>query len=165
MNVIDWVTKQFNYETKTTRKHLERLPGDKLDWRPHEKSTTAGGLASHLVECIRWTNDIFTKNELIFDPATYKPFEASSTSELLEAFEKAVADGKQALAGVDEEAAMQLWSLKFGDHTVFERPRIDVLRDFTLSHLIHHRGQFSVYLRLMNVPVPGTYGPSADEPM
>ena len=165
MNVIEWVTTQFDQETKTTRRHLERLPADKLDWRPHEKSSTAGALASHIVECIRWTNDIFTKNEVIFDPATYKPYEASSTSDLLEAFEQAVAEGKKVLAGVDEAAAMQLWSLKAGNHTLFERPRIDVLRDFTLSHLIHHRGQFSVYLRLLNVSVPGSYGPSADEPM
>jgi uncharacterized damage-inducible protein DinB len=165
MNVIDWLTTQFHHETKTTRRHLERLPADKLDWRPHEKSSTAGALASHLVECIGWTNDIFTKNELNFDAATYKPYLASSTSDLLEAFEKAVAEGKQALTGVNEEAAMQPWSLKFSGHTIFERPRIDVLRDFALSHLIHHRGQFSVYLRLLNVPVPGTYGPSADEPM
>jgi uncharacterized damage-inducible protein DinB len=165
MNVIDWLTTQFHHETKTTRRHLERLPADKLDWRPHEKSSTAGALASHLVECIRWTNDIFTKNEIEIDFATYKPYQASSTSDLLEAFEKAVAEGKQVLAGVDEEAAMQPWSLKVSGQTVFERPRIDVLRDFTLSHLIHHRGQFSVYLRLLNVPVPGSYGPSADEPM
>jgi uncharacterized damage-inducible protein DinB len=165
MNVIDWLTTQFHHETKTTRRHLERLPADKLDWRPHEKSSTAGALASHLVECIRWTNDIFTKNEIEIDFATYRPYQASSTSDLLEAFEKAVAEGKQVLAGVDEESAMQPWSLKVSGQTVFERPRIDVLRDFTLSHLIHHRGQFSVYLRLLNVPVPGSYGPSADEPM
>ena len=165
MNVIQWVTTQFDQETKTTRRHLERLPADKLDWRPHEKSSTAGALASHLVECLRWTNEIFTKNEVNFDPATYKPYEASSTGALLEAFDKAVAEGKQVLAGVDEAAAMQPWSLKMSGHALFERPRIDVLRDFTLSHLIHHRGQFSVYLRLLNVPVPGSYGPSADEPM
>jgi uncharacterized damage-inducible protein DinB len=163
MKIIDWLAKQFHQETKTTRKHLERLPNDKLEWRPHEKSYTAGALASHIVECINWTSDIFTKNEVNFDPATYKPYIAASTSELLEAFEKAVADGKQVLAGVDDEAAMRMWSLKIGGHALFERPRIDVMRDFTLSHLIHHRGQFSVYLRLMEVPVPSSYGPTADE--
>lgn len=163
MKIIDWVATQFNQETKTTRRHLERLPNDKLDWRPHEKSYTAGALASHIVECIKWTPDIFTKNELNFDPATYKPYLAASTAELLEAFEKAVADGKQVLAAADDEAAMQMWSLKFNGKPLFERPRIDVMRDFTLSHLIHHRGQFSVYLRLLDVPVPGSYGPTADE--
>ncbi|HEX5888908.1 MAG TPA: DinB family protein [Pyrinomonadaceae bacterium] len=163
MKVIEWLAKQFDHETKTTRRHLERLPEDKLDWQPHEKSYTAGALASHLVECVNWTTDIFTKNEVNFDPATYKPYLAASTTELLEAFDKAVADGKRVLEGVDDEAAMQLWSLKFGGKTLFERPRMDVFRDFTLSHLIHHRGQYSVYLRLLNVPVPSSYGPTADE--
>jgi uncharacterized damage-inducible protein DinB len=163
MRVIDWLATQFDHETKTTRRHLERLPSDKLEWRPHEKSYTAIALASHLVECLNWTTEIFTKNELVFDPATFKPYIAASTSELLEAFEKSVADGKRVLEGVTDEAGMQPWSLKFGGRTLFERPRIDVFRDFTLSHLIHHRGQFSVYLRLLNVPVPGSYGPTADE--
>ncbi|HEV2833763.1 MAG TPA: DinB family protein [Pyrinomonadaceae bacterium] len=163
MKIIDWVATQFNQETKTTRRHLERLPNDKLDWRPHEKSYTAGALASHIVECIKWTPDIFTKNEINFDSATYKPYLAASTAELLEAFEKAVAEGKQVLAAADDDAAMQVWSLKFNGKPLFDRPRIDVMRDFTLSHLIHHRGQFSVYLRLLGVPVPGSYGPTADE--
>ena len=163
MKVMDWLATQFDHETKTTRRHLERLPNDQLYWRPHEKSYTAGALASHLVECVNWTTNIFTKNEVNFDPATYKPYLAASTSELLEAFEKAVTDGKRVLEGVHDEAAMQLWALKFGGKTLFERPRLDVFRDFTLSHLIHHRGQFSVYLRLLNVPVPGSYGPTADE--
>ena len=163
MKVIDWLATQFDQETKTTRRHLERLPNDQLEWRPHEKSYTAGALASQLVECIKWTTDIFTKNEVNFDPATYKPYNAASTNDLLEAFEKAVGEGKRVLEGVDDEAAMQPWSLKVGGNTLFERPRIDVFRDFTLSHLIHHRGQFSVYLRLLNIPVPGSYGPTADE--
>jgi uncharacterized damage-inducible protein DinB len=163
MKVIDWLATQFDQETKTTRRHLERLPNDKLDWRPHEKSYTAIGLASHIVECVNWTTDIFTKNEWNFDPATFKPFKATSTADLLEAFEKGVADGKRVLAEVDDEAGMQPWSLKANGQTIFERPRIDVFRDFTLGHLIHHRGQFTVYLRLLNVPVPGSYGPTADE--
>ena len=163
MKIIDWVATQFNQEAKTTRRHLERLPNDKLDWRPHEKSYTAGALASHIVECITFTPDIFTKNELNFDPATYKPYLAASTTELLEAFDKSVAEGKRVLAATDDEAAMQMWSLKFDGKQLFERPKIDVMRDLTLSHLIHHRGQFSVYLRLLGVPVPGSYGPTADE--
>lgn len=163
MNVMEWLATQFDQEAKTTRRHLERLPNDQLEWRPHEKSYTAVGLASHIVEMLNWTTDIFTKDEVNFDPTTYKPYIAASTSELLEAFEKAVADSKRVLEGVDDEAGMQLWSLKFGGKTLFERPRIDVFRDFALSHVIHHRGQLSVYLRLLNVPVPGSYGPTADE--
>lgn len=165
MKIIDWLSNQFDRETQITRKHLERLPADKLDWRPHEKSYTAGELASHLVECINWTTEIFTKAGIDIDPATYQPYKAYSTEHLLKGFEEAVANGKRVLADVDDDAAMQPWSLKVKGHQLFERPRADVLNDFTLHHLIHHRGQFSVYLRLLNVPVPGTYGPSADEPM
>lgn len=165
MKITDWLAKQFDSETRTTRKHLERLPNDKHDWRPHEKSYTAGELASHLVDCINWTTDIFTKPGIDIDPETYQPFKATSTEDLLAGFEKAVAEGKRVLAEADDEAAMEPWFLKVKGHKLFERPRADVLNDFTLHHLIHHRGQFSVYLRLMEVPVPQTYGPSADEPM
>ena len=165
MAIIDWLAKQFDRETQITRKHLERLPNDKLDWRPHEKSYTAGELASHLVECINWTSEIFTKPGIDIDPETYQPYKAASTEDLLAGFEQAVANGKRVLSETDEEAASKPWFLKVKGRTFFERPRTDVLNDFTLHHLIHHRGQFSVYLRLMNVPVPGTYGPSADEPM
>jgi uncharacterized damage-inducible protein DinB len=165
MTIINWLAKQFDRETQITRRHLERLPDDKFDWRPHEKSYSAGELASHLVECVRWTNDIFTKPGIDIDPETYVPYKATSSQELLSGFEQAVANGKSVLAGVDEEASLQPWFLKVKGHQLFERPRTDVLNDFTLHHLIHHRGQFSVYLRLLNVAVPGTYGPSADEPM
>ena len=163
MKVIEFLAQQFKQETKTARRHLERLPDEKFDWRPHEKSYTAGALASHIVECLNWTTDVFTKNEMNFDPATYKPYVAASSEELLEAFEKSVEDGKRVLAAVDEEASMQPWALKFNGQQIFERPRVDVFRDFTLSHVIHHRGQFSVYLRLLDVPVPSSYGPTADE--
>ena len=165
MRIIEWLATQFDRETKITRRHLERLPDDKFDWRPHEKSYTAGELASHLVECVNWTTEIFTKPGIDIDPATYQPYKATSTEEVLEGLEQAVANGKRVLAETNEEAAMQPWSLSVKGNKFFERPRVDVLNDFTLHHLIHHRGQFSVYLRLMDVPVPGTYGPSADEPM
>jgi uncharacterized damage-inducible protein DinB len=163
MKIIDSLIREFNNEAQTTRKHFERLPSDKLDWRPHEKSFTAGGLASHIVECIGWAESIFNLDEFVFDPATYKPYQAASAVVLLKDFDDKVARGKQVLESVDEETIMQPWRLKMMDQVLFEKPRADVFRDFTLSHVIHHRGQFSVYLRLLNVPVPGSYGPSADE--
>ncbi len=163
MKIIDSLIREFKNEAQTTRKHFERLPNDKLDWRPHEKSFTAGGLASHIVECISYADSIFTRDEFDFDPATYKPYQAASTANLLKTFDDKAQSCKQVLEGVDEETVMQLWRLKMMGRLVFEKPRADVFRDFTLSHLIHHRGQFSVYLRLLNVPVPGSYGPSADE--
>ena len=163
MTIIDSLIREFKNEAQTTRKHFERLPNDKLDWRPHEKSFTAGGLASHIVECISMADSIFTRDEFDFDPATYKPYQAASSADLLKTFDDKVRSCKHILEGVDEETMMQPWRLKMMGRLMFEKPRADVFRDFTLSHLIHHRGQFSVYLRLLNIPVPGSYGPSADE--
>jgi uncharacterized damage-inducible protein DinB len=163
MKVIDSLRTEFEHEANTTRKHLERLPDDKLDWQPHEKSFTARGLASHIVEVSGWADSIFSLDELNFDPATYRPYRASSSSDLLKAFDDNVAKGNQVLAGITEETLVQPWRLKIAGRQLFEKPRAAVFRDFTLSHMIHHRGQLSVYLRLLNLPVPGSYGPSADE--
>lgn len=163
MKLIDSLITEFEHEAQTTRKHLERLPNDKLDWRPHEKSFTAGALASHITECLGWTDAIFNQNELDFDPSTYKPYVATSVADLLQTFDDNVAKGKQALSSATEECLDQLWSFKIMGRVRFERPRAAVFRDFALSHAIHHRGQVSVYLRLLNIPVPGSYGPSADE--
>jgi len=163
MPIIDSLVREFKNEAQTTRKHLERLPADKLDWQPHEKSFTAGGLASHIVECVSWADSIFNLDEIDIDLATYKPYQATSTADLLKTFDDLVASCKQVLEGVDEDTMTQPWRLRMMGHLMFEKPRADVFRDFTLSHLIHHRGQFSVYLRLLNIPVLGSYGPSADE--
>jgi uncharacterized damage-inducible protein DinB len=165
MTMIDSLMAEFEHEAQTTRKHLERLPGDKLDWRPHEKSFTAVALASHITELVTFADAIFNQDELDFDPATYKPYLATSVADLIKTFDDNVAKGKQAMAGVTDETLKQPWSFKIMGRVRFEKPKAAVFRDFTLSHLIHHRGQFSVYLRLLNVPVPGSYGPSADEPM
>ena len=163
MKLIDSLVTEFEHEAQTTRKHLERLPEDKLDWRPHEKSFTAGALASHITEMVGWADAILNQDGLDFDPATYKPYLGRSVAELLKTFDDNVAKGKQALAGITDDTLNQPWSFKIMGRVQFERPKAAVFRDFALSHIIHHRGQFSVYLRLLNVPVPGSYGPSADE--
>lgn len=163
MKQIDSLMREFEHEAQTTRKHLERLPDDKLAWSPHQKSFTAAALASHIVECVGWTVPIFNESEINFDPATYKPYIATSTADLLKTLDDHVANGRKALASATEERLQDPWSLKIMGRTQFERPRADVFRDFALSHVIHHRGQFSVYLRLLDIPVPGSYGPSADE--
>jgi uncharacterized damage-inducible protein DinB len=163
MKTIDSLLKEFEHEAQTTRKHLERLPDGKLGWRPHEKSFTAAGLASHITECVGWTEVIFNENEYNFDPATYRPYVAKSTADLLKTFDDNVAKGRQALAAAAEGSLEQPWSLKIMGRVQFEKPRADVFRDFALSHVIHHRGQFSVYLRLLDIAVPGSYGPSADD--
>ncbi|MGH9933000.1 MAG: DinB family protein [Pyrinomonadaceae bacterium] len=163
MKMIDLLILEFEHEAQTTRKHFERLPDDKLDWRPHKKSFTAGALASHITDLARWADAIFNREEFDFDPATYKPYQATSVANLLRTFDDNVRNAKQALAAVADESMMQPWRFKILGRLRFERPKALAFRDFTLSHLIHHRGQFSVYLRLLNIPVPGSYGPSADE--
>ena len=163
MRMIESLIDEFDHEARTTRRLLERLPGDKLDWRPHEKSYTSRALASHIVECVAWGDPIFTKDEFDVDPATHHPYRATSVDDLLDAFDHKVADCKQAMAHAADTDMHEPWRLKIMGRVRFEKPKAAVFRDFTLSHLIHHRGQLSVYLRLMNVPVPGSYGPTADE--
>jgi uncharacterized damage-inducible protein DinB len=163
MKLMDSLRSEFDHEAQTTRKHLERIPDDNLEWKPHQKSFSALGLASHIVECIDWTESIFKQDEINVDMAAYKPYQATSKAELLKTFDGNVAKGKQVLANADESSLDQNWRLKMNGQLFFERPKAAVFRDFVLSHIIHHRGQFSVYLRLLEVAVPGSYGPSADE--
>jgi uncharacterized damage-inducible protein DinB len=163
MNTIKSLIEEFDHEAQTTRKHLERLPDDKLEWRPHQKSFSAAGLASHIVDCIGWADSIFKLDEFDFDPVTYRPYQATSSADLLKALDEKVKICQQVLANADDAALMQPWRLKIMGKVWFEKPRAAVFRDFVLSHIIHHRGQFSVYLRLLDLSVPGSYGPSADE--
>lgn len=163
MKQIDSLIEEFDHEAQTTRKHLERLPENKLGWQPHQKSFTAVDLASHIVECIGWAESIFNQDELDIDMSTFRPFQASSKDELLKTFDKNVATGKEVMARVDEAALEKLWRLNINGQKWLEKSKSAVFRDFVLSHIIHHRGQFSVYLRLLDVSVPGSYGPSADE--
>ncbi len=163
MTRIDSLLQEFAHETATARKHLERLPAGQLEWRPHPKSFTAGQLASHMVDCIRWVAPTFGADELEMDPSTYRPFGPKSVAELLETFDSEVAKATEAMASAADTGATQPWRLKMHGKVWFEKPREAVFRDMTLSHLVHHRGQFSVYLRLLEVPVPGSYGPTADD--
>jgi uncharacterized damage-inducible protein DinB len=163
MTRIDSLLAEFAHETATARKHLERLPTGQFEWRPHAKSFTAGELASHLIDCIRWAEPIFGGDELDMDPNAYRPFHAKSIESLLETFDADVVRAKQVMANAADTSATTPWRLKIRGKVWFEKPREAVFRDMTLSHLVHHRGQFSVYLRLLDVPVPGSYGPTADE--
>ena len=163
MTRIESLLAEFTRETATARKYVERLPTDRFEWRPHARSFTAGQLASHMVDCIRFVEPIFGADELDMDPADYKPFQATSVGELLEAFDGEVAKAKHVIASTTDTSASHPWQLKLHGTVWFEKPREAVFRDMTLSHLVHHRGQFSVYLRLLEVPVPGSYGPTADE--
>ena len=123
------------------------------------------GLAGHIAEMYGWTVAIFNEDGIDFDPKTYKPYQPTSVADLLKTFDDNVARSKQAMAAASEDTLDQDWRFKMSGRVVFERPKAAVFRDVALSHVIHHRGQLSVYLRLLDIPVPGSYGPSADESM
>ncbi|MDX1502938.1 MAG: DinB family protein [Thermoanaerobaculia bacterium] len=154
---------EFENECRATRAMLERVPEESLGWRPHEKSMTLGRLASHIAECPGWARRVMSGSELDFAALDYTPPEARSRAELLELFEDERRGFTEALDGVGDEALLEKWVLRSGDHVITRSARVAVLRGFVLSHLIHHRGQLTVYLRLLGVPVPGAYGPTADE--
>lgn len=159
------IVMEFGHEARTTRKLLERLPDEKLGWTPHVKSMPLGRLAAHLAEIPGWFKGILEQDELDFGAAKYQPPSAASRVEALESFDGAVAAFSASLKGQSDERMMAPWRLRNGDHVFFELPRIAVVRSMVLSHMIHHRGQLAVYLRLLDVPVPSIYGPSADEAM
>jgi uncharacterized damage-inducible protein DinB len=161
MTISEMLLPEFDMEMANTRKILDCVPEDKFTWKPHEKSFTLGRLASHVAEMPNWM--IFTINQenLELTPGQ-KPFNAQTKAALFEAFESNIASAREALAGASDDHLGKTWSLIYGGQTVFSMPRAGVLRNMVMSHMIHHRGQLSVYLRLLDVPIPGMYGPSAD---
>jgi uncharacterized damage-inducible protein DinB len=162
MPIKDGLLADFDHEMGTTRKLLERLPDDKLAWKPHAKSMTLGGLATHLGNIPHWAGTIL--NEASFDLAAAPPNlpDKSSRAEILAAFDQARTQTRRWMDKTDAEYVSP-WTLKRGGQEVFTVPRVAAFRSFVLHHIIHHRGQLSVYLRLNDVPVPAIYGPSADE--
>lgn len=163
--IRDALLPEFDHEMATTRRLLERIPDDKFSFQPHPKSATMASLATHLSELVNWVPETIGKDSI--DLAGYDPSKrkiAASRAELLAMFDKAVANGRAALASVEDAQLMQPWSLKSGEQVFLTMPKAAVLRSFVFSHHVHHRGQLSVYLRLNDLPVPAMYGPSADEP-
>jgi uncharacterized damage-inducible protein DinB len=163
MAMVDALIAEFDHEMASTRKVLERVPEERFDWKPHQKSFSLGVLATHVATLPTWGTETLTRSEI--DVGTNAPpGSAASRSELLAAFDRNVGDARSALAGKSDAELMAMWSLKRSGKTVFSMPKITVLRSFVLNHLIHHRAQLTVYLRLLDIPVPSIYGPSADEP-
>ena len=162
MMIKDQLLAEYDHEMGTTRKLLERVPETELAWKPHERSMTLGGLATHLATIPHWAGTIL--NEPFFDLAGGPPNVEAKTSraEILTIFDEST---RQARAAMDKSDAeyMARWALKRAGQEMFSMPRVAAFRSFILNHIIHHRGQLSVYLRLTNVPVPAIYGPSADE--
>jgi uncharacterized damage-inducible protein DinB len=166
MAIRDAILPEFDHEMETTRKTLERVPEDKPDWKPHETSMPMGRLAGHLAELVGFGAMAFQGDSFDFAPdgqAQMQPTVMTSRKQLLEIFDKNVAAARSAIAKASDEEMQKVWALKNNGKTIFSMPRVGALRTMVLNHIIHHRGQLSVYLRMNKVPVPSIYGPSADE--
>ena len=166
MSLSQALLPEFDREMANTRKVLERVPGDKLDWKAHEKSNTIGWVAMHLADIPGWVQMTLGQDSLDLAPPGAEPYRAPAVEPvpaILERFDKNVAAGRAVLAAAKDEDFAKPWSLLRGGTVLFTMPRGVVLRSFVLSHIIHHRAHLCVYLRLNDVPVPGLYGPSADE--
>jgi uncharacterized damage-inducible protein DinB len=162
MAIKDGLLAEFDHEMGTTRRLLERVPDEKLSWKPHDKSRSLGALATHLTALPHWGGTIL--NDAFFDLVSGLPAarEKTSRAEILAAFDQATKQTRALIDKTDAELVAP-WSLRRGGHEMFTMPRASAFRTFVLYHTVHHRGQLSVYLRLNDVPVPAMYGPSADE--
>ena len=154
---------EFRKEARTTRRVLERVPAGKLDWRPHPKSMTLGRLALHIAIVPGRFVPLLQKTEHEFNPAGAQVPEPKTTEEILAVFDQSVKEAEAFLESLGDEQARAVWSMKSNGKALISAPRAEVVRMVMLSHVFHHRGQLSVYLRLLDVPVPSIYGPSADE--
>ena len=166
MSMAQTMLEHFSTVMAGTRIALERVPFEKAEWAPHEKSMTLGRLAGHIAEAPGWGVSILTTDELDMAPADgggYTPPVFESLEDILAAFDKGVSAVEAALPGVSDEALAERWSLKSGGEEIMGGPRGAFFGNMVTNHVIHHRGQLTVYLRLCDVPVPGMYGPSADE--
>lgn len=166
MSISKSLLPEFDYEMASTRKTLERVPEDKFDWAPHQKSMTMGALATHLANIPTWAVRAIERDSIDIAPVGEAPPRvetAKSKDEVLERFDRAVADAREAISGASDEQIMQPWSLLSGGKPVMTLPRVAVVRSFVMNHNIHHRAQLGVYLRLNDIAVPSIYGPSADE--
>ena len=159
--IADSFLAELDQEAATTRRVLERVPNDKLGWKPHAKSMSLGQPALHVATTPGQVAQLITQDQ--FELPSFDQPSAGSAAELVPALQESVAEAKQVLSTLDDQTAMSTWRLTKGGKDILAIPRIGVVRSIMLNHWYHHRGQLSVYLRLLNVPVPSIYGPSADE--
>jgi uncharacterized damage-inducible protein DinB len=162
MTQLQAFRQELEEESVATRKMLSAIPNDKLDWQPHVKSMTVRNLAAHIAELPLWIGMTINTDELDFAANPYTPHQYGNTEELLAYFEKNLEEGKKELAAAKEEDMNKTWTLRNGEAIYSKRTKAEVIR-MTLSQIIHHRAQLGVFLRLLDVPIPGTYGSSADE--
>jgi uncharacterized damage-inducible protein DinB len=166
MSIAQSILSEFDQEMANTRKVLERVPDEKWNWKPHEKSGTTGWLAAHVGTVPGWLTMTLTSESLDYAPVdgpSYTPPKIENSKQLLAAFDKEAAEARAALTNASDEDMAKGWTLLAGGKEIFTMPRVACVRGMIMNHLIHHRGQLTVYLRLLDVPVPGLYGPSADE--
>ena len=161
--MIQMLLKEMEQEAKTTRKMLERVPEGKFDWKPHEKSMTLQRLATHIAELPTWVSMVLMTDELDFAKNAYKPVIVKNSKELMEHFEKSLSDGKAHLTKASDEQLLPNWTLRNGNEIYSTTSKGEVIR-MTYCQIVHHRAQLGVFLRLLDIPIPGSYGPSADDP-
>lgn len=163
MRMIDPLLMEFDREAETTKKVIARIPDDKLSWKPHEKSMALGALAHHVATVPGWIGSTLLLEGFDFATGGAPPSAPGTTTEILAAFDKSTQTAKDAMSQLDDAKAVMPWTLSKGGATIMTMPKIALVRTILLNHTIHHRGQLSVYLRLLDIPVPSIYGPSADE--
>ena len=162
MNRLNEFLKELNNEAITTRKMLSRVPNDKFDWRPHPKSMNIRSLAGHIAELPGWVGMVLNTSELDFAENAYQAPDLNVTETVLALFETNLADAQNQLANAREETLDEIWVLRNGEEIYSSTSKSDFIR-ITLSQIIHHRAQLGVFLRLLDIPIPGSYGPSADD--
>ncbi len=165
MNPIEATLAEISQEAATTRRLLERVPAQHLAWKPHEKSMAMGRLATHIAEIPGWVSTILDQDGFDIGASTYTPPTIGSVAEVLEMFDRNVAMAEAAIRRQTLDRLSATWRMTRQGQVIIEMPRMGVIRSLLLNHLIHHRGQLSVYLRLKDVPLPSIYGPTADTPM
>jgi uncharacterized damage-inducible protein DinB len=165
MAMSELLLSEFDEEMKKTRTTLERLPVEHKNFAPHPKSMPMEKLGPHVAQLARFGMTVLTTPELDFAKSSFKPLPFDSTAQLLKAFDEGTAQARTALQNTSDEAWKQNWKLSVGGKPIFEGSRFLAYREMFLNHLVHHRAQLGVYLRLNNQPVPATYGPSADDRM
>ena len=163
MTIAKQMLAELQQESIATRKILSSVPFDKPDWKPHEKSMPLSNLARHTAEIYGWPKETVEMDELDFSKMDYTPKPISSSEELLTMLDKGLAKAKEVLEKATDEEMGKPWTMRNGEIIYFTMPKAQVMRSWVLNHIVHHRAQLGVYLRLLNIPVPGTYGPTADE--
>lgn len=168
MSIAESLLPEFDRETGLTRQLLERVPNEKASWKPHPKSFSVGDLSLHIANLLTWAVSTMKQTEFDINPPGgpgFAPLKFESVGTTLKTLDENVRTTRAVIAGATDGEMMVMWTFKNGGKTVFSMPRIAVLRSFVMNHMIHHRGQLTVYLRELDVPLPQMYGPTADSPM